>query len=69
MPTSISPSESFGANAVGIYEVFGTVRPEPVAVRGERLALIDLGPALGTRTTAGVPVIASRRRRRVEVQL
>ena len=39
---TLSDSASFGANAVGIYEVFGTVRPETIAVRGERLALIRL---------------------------
>ncbi len=39
---TLNDSESFGANAAGIYEVFGVVRSEPVAVRGERLALIRL---------------------------
>ena len=39
---TLNDRESFGANAAGIYEVLGVVRPEPVAVRGERLALIRL---------------------------
>ena len=39
---TIEDSESFGTNAAGIYEVFGVVRPEPIAVRGDRLALIRL---------------------------
>ena len=39
---TLADSESFGVNAAGIYEVFGVVRPEPVAVRGERLALVRL---------------------------
>ena len=32
----------FIENAIAIYEVFGVVRPEPIAVRGDRLALIRL---------------------------
>ncbi len=39
---TVDDSEDFSVNAAGIYEVFGVVRPEPIAVRGDRLALIRL---------------------------
>ena len=39
---TVDDSEDFSVNVAGIYEVFGVVRPEPIAVRGDRLALIRL---------------------------
>ena len=38
----LKSAEAYGVNAVGFLDVFDTVDPETVAVRGERLALVRL---------------------------